>query len=269
MASTARRGRILLAAMPAGKLRLDELLVARGLSPTRAQARALVMSGRVLHGTERLEKPGRDYPADFAVAVEQPPRFVSRGGEKLAALLEKFALDLRGAHVLDVGASTGGFTDCVLQAGAADVTCVDVGRAQLHDKLRRDPRVTNLEKLNARRLAPGDLPRAAYDAVVIDVSFISLRAVLPAVWRCLRPGGWLGALVKPQFEAGKAEADRGRGVIRDRAVQAAVLAGITAFALAELPGARLIGSMDSPLAGADGNREFLLAIRKGETANLR
>src|SRR4051812_20503077 len=112
--------------MAATKLRLDELLVARGLAETRAQAKALVMAGRVLHGTERLDKPGKDFPADYDVTVEQPPRYVSRGGEKLAAALEKFALDLRGVHVLDVGASTGGFTDCVLQAGAADVVCVDV-----------------------------------------------------------------------------------------------------------------------------------------------
>ena len=125
--------------------------------------------------------------------------------------------------MLDVGASTGGFTDCALQAGAADVTCVDVGRSQLHARLRADPRVTSLEKINARHLQPGDLPRADYDAVVMDLSFISLKAVLPAVWPFLRPGGLLIALVKPQFEAGKAEADKGRGVIRDPAVQAAAL----------------------------------------------
>ena len=135
--------------MSVAKLRLDELLVMRGLAPTRAQAKALIMAGRVLHGTERLDKPGKDFPADFELTVEQPPRFVSRGGEKLAGALAHFALDLTSAHVLDVGASTGGFTDCSLQAGAADVVCVDVGRAQLHAKLRADPRVTNLEKVNA------------------------------------------------------------------------------------------------------------------------
>ena len=248
--------------MPAAKIRLDELLVARGLATTRAQAKALIMAGRVLHGTERLDKPGKDFPADFELTVEQPPRFVSRGGEKLTAALAHFALDVTGAHVLDVGASTGGFTDCVLQAGAADVVCVDVGRAQLHAKLRADPRVTNLEKLNARHLRPADLPRGDFDVVVMDLSFISLEAVLPAVWPCLRAGGTLIALVKPQFEAGKAEVDKGRGVIRDRAVQEATLARVRDFALVKLPGATLLGSLDSPITGADGNREFLLGLRK-------
>jgi len=251
--------------MAVPKLRLDELLVARGLAESRAQAKAIVMSGRVLHGTVRLDKPGKDYPADLALTVEQPPRFVSRGGEKLAAFLENFAVDLRGAHVLDVGASTGGFTDCALQAGAADAVCVDVGRAQLHAKLRADPRVTNLEKVNARFLQPGDLPRTEFDAAVLDLSFISLKPVLPAVWPCVRPGGVLIALVKPQFEAGKAEADKGRGVIRDPAVQEAVLVDVTAFALAQLPGAVLLGSMESPITGADGNREFLLGLKKTAT----
>jgi 23S rRNA (cytidine1920-2'-O)/16S rRNA (cytidine1409-2'-O)-methyltransferase len=248
------------------KLRLDELLVARGLAESRAQAKALIMSGRVLRGTDRLDKPGKDFPVDLELTIEQAPRFVSRGGEKLSAALTHFALDLRGAHVLDVGASTGGFTDCVLQAGAADVVCVDVGRAQLHAKLRADPRVTNLEKLNARHLTARDLPRGEFDAIVMDVSFISLTAVLPAVWALLRSGGVLVALVKPQFEAGKAEVDKGRGVIRDPAVQDAALARVRTFALAELPGAALLGAIDSPITGADGNREFLLGLRK-ETAH--
>lgn len=244
------------------KLRLDELLVARGLAESRAQAKALIMSGRVLRGTERLDKPGKDFAEDIELTVEQPPRFVSRGGEKLAAALERFRLDLRGAHVLDVGASTGGFTDCVLQSGAADVVCVDVGRAQLHAKLRADPRVTNLEKINARFLRGDELPRRDFDAVVMDLSFISLKTVLPAVWPLVRAGGALVALVKPQFEAGKAEVDKGRGVIRDAAVQEATLAAVREFALAELSGAELVGTMDSPIAGADGNREFLLCLRK-------
>ncbi len=220
------------------------------------------MSGRVLRGTERLDKPGKDFPTDIELTVEQPPRFVSRGGEKLSAALAAFGLDLRGAHVLDVGASTGGFTDCALQAGAADAVCVDVGRAQLHAKLRADPRVTNLEKINARHLRPSDLPRPAYELVVMDLSFISLKSVLPAVWPCLRPGGTLVALVKPQFEAGKSEVDKGRGVIRDAAVQESTLVSVRDFALAELPGAALVGTIDSPISGADGNREFLLGLRR-------
>ncbi len=242
--------------------RLDELLVARGLAASRSQAKALIMSGRVRQGTERLDKPGREFPADTDITVEKPPRFVSRGGEKLQGFLDKFSIDVSGAHVLDVGASTGGFTDCVLQAGAADAVCLDVGRAQLHTKLRADPRVTNLEQVNARHLKPGDLPRGDFDLVVMDLAFISLKTVLPAVWPWLRPGGKLIALVKPQFEAGRAEVDKGRGIIRDAAVQARVLAEVTDFALAELPGATQIGSMDSPIVGTDGNREFLLGLRK-------
>jgi 23S rRNA (cytidine1920-2'-O)/16S rRNA (cytidine1409-2'-O)-methyltransferase len=248
--------------MAGTKQRLDELLVTRGLSPTRAQAKALIMSGRVRHGTERLEKPGKEYAPDFELTIDQPPRFVSRGGEKLSSYLEKFPVDLRGAHLLDVGASTGGFTDCALQAGAASSTCVDVGFGQLHEKLRRDSRVTNLEKVNARHLAPGDVPRASYDAVVMDLSFISLRSVLPAVWPFLRPAGILIALVKPQFEAGKTEVDKGQGIIRDDAVRQRVLSEVREFALRELPGAAVHGEMDSPVHGADGNREFLLGLRK-------
>jgi 23S rRNA (cytidine1920-2'-O)/16S rRNA (cytidine1409-2'-O)-methyltransferase len=244
------------------KLRLDELLVARGLVESRAQAKALIMSGRVLRGTERLDKPGKDYPADLEITVEQLPRFVSRGGEKLAAALTQFALDVRGAHVLDVGASTGGFTDCALQAGAADVVCVDVGRAQLHAKLRGNPRVTNLEKINARHLTAADLPRGEFDLIVMDLSFISLKSVLPAVWPLLKTDGTLVALVKPQFEAGKAAVDKGHGVIRDPAIQEAALAAVRDFALAGLAGVELVGTMDSPITGADGNREFLLCLRR-------
>ncbi|MBI2813315.1 MAG: TlyA family RNA methyltransferase [Opitutae bacterium] len=246
--------------MPGSKQRLDELLVARGLAPTRAQAKALIMSGRVRHGTERLDKPGKEYPADYDLSVDQPPRFVSRGGDKLAAFLEKFPVPLAGAHVLDVGASTGGFTDCALQAGAASATCVDVGHGQLHEKIRRDPRVANLEKTNARHLVPGALPRAAYDLIVMDLSFISLKSVLPAVWPFLAPGGRLVALVKPQFEAGKTEVDKGEGVIRDDTVRHRVRAEVRDFALRELSGAALIGEMDCPVHGADGNREFLLGL---------
>lgn len=192
------------------RLRLDEWLVQRGLAASRAQAKALVMAGRVRRGTERLDKPGREIAADTEdIMVDQPPRFVSRGGEKLAAFLERHAIDCRGRHALDVGASTGGFTDCLLQAGAADVVCLDVGRAQLHARLRADPRVTNLEQINARHLQPGQLPRDAFDLVVIDVSFISLRTILPAVWPFVPRGERLIALVKPQFEAGREEVDKG------------------------------------------------------------
>lgn len=245
------------------KRRLDEIVVDRGLADSRSQAKALIMSGRVLHGTERLDKPGKSYPNDIALVVEQPPRFVSRGGEKLQGFLDEFSVDLAGAAVLDVGASTGGFTDCALQAGADSVVCVDVGRAQLHAKLRDDPRVTNLEKINARFLSADDLPRDSYDAVVMDLSFISLRKVLPAVWPFVGPGGRLIALIKPQFEAGKDAVDKGQGIIRDAELQEQIRDDLVAFALTELPDAKLIGSMDSPIVGTDGNREFLMGLQKG------
>jgi 23S rRNA (cytidine1920-2'-O)/16S rRNA (cytidine1409-2'-O)-methyltransferase len=244
------------------RLRLDELLVARGLASTRTEAKALIMAGRVHGATERFDKPGRLLPTDAEIAVRRAPRFVSRGGEKLAAALEGFSLAVKGAHVLDIGASTGGFTDCALQAGAASAVCVDVGRGQLHARLRADPRVVNLEKVNARHLDAVALPRPEFDIAVADLSFISLKTVLPAVWPRVRRGGVLVALVKPQFEAGRAEASRGRGVIRDEAVRKAALDTVRDFALASLRGSLLVGTMDSPIAGADGNREFLLCLRK-------
>lgn len=244
------------------KLRLDDLLVARGLAPSRAKAKAYVMAGHVRTGTERLDKPGKEYPTDLPLNLVQTERFVSRGGEKLQGWLDAHPLNLAGAHVLDVGASTGGFTDCALQAGAASVTCIDVGRAQLHGRLLTDPRVTNLEQINARHLDPAILPRPLYDAVLMDLSFISLRSVLPAVWPVVRPGGSLVALVKPQFEAGKAEVDKGQGIIRDPAVRQRTLEEVTAFALERLPGAVLIATLDSPIAGTDGNQEFLLGLRR-------
>lgn len=244
----------------AEKMRADELLVARGLAPSRTAAQALILAGKVRTGPDTVvAKSSQKLPADSPLLVEQPPRFVSRGGEKLEAALERFAVPVAGRHALDVGASTGGFTDCLLQRGAASVTCVDVGQAQLHAKLRGDARVTNLERLNARELPGARLPHADYPLVVMDVSFISLATVLPSVWARLAPGGHLVALVKPQFEATRQEADKGRGVIKDPAVHARILGEVTAAA-ASLPGAEVIGSMDSPLLGGEGNREFLLAV---------
>ncbi|NBB80800.1 MAG: TlyA family rRNA (cytidine-2'-O)-methyltransferase [Verrucomicrobia bacterium] len=242
------------------KSRLDELLVAQGLADSRSQAKALILAGKVLLGTERLDKPGRSVPADTALTVEKPPRFVSRGGDKLEGFLDRFQISMEGQHVLDVGASTGGFTDCALQRGALSATCVDVGRAQMHNKLIQDPRVTNLEKTNARHLKPGDLPRDTYPRIVMDLSFISLTKVLPAVWPFLAPEGVLIALVKPQFEAEKHEVDAGRGIIRDAAIHDRVLQQVQDFALGNLPQSELIGTMDSPIKGTDGNREFLLGL---------
>lgn len=247
------------------KIRLDELLVVNGLADTRSRAKALILAGKVMLGTDRLDKPGRTLPADSPVVVESPPRFVSRGGEKLEGFLEQFNIDVTGLRFLDVGASTGGFTDCCLQRGAITASCVDVGRAQMHNRLIQDERVTNIEKTNARHLQVGDLPFDDYPLIVMDLSFISLTKVLPAVWQFMAPGGQLIALVKPQFEAEKHEVDAGKGIIRDEAIHQRVLESIKNFALNELPGAQLIGTMDSPIKGTDGNREFLMGlVRSGE-----
>ena len=247
------------------KVRVDELLVDRGLADTRSQAKALILAGKVKLGTERLDKPGRSLPADSKVTVDSSSRFVSRGGEKLEGFLDYFEIRMEGAHILDVGASTGGFTDCCLQRGAVNSTCVDVGRAQLHNKLIQDKRVTNIEKTNARYLQLGDLPCNAYPRIVMDLSFISLTKVLPAVWQFLQVNGYLIALVKPQFEAKKHEVDAGRGVIRDEAIYDRILSKIKGFALEQLPGAELLGTMESPIKGKDGNREFLLGLRRAQT----
>jgi len=247
-----------------GKKRLDEVLVQQGLVDSRSRAKALILAGKVKLGTERLDKPGRNVPEDCELIVERPPRFVSRGGEKIEGFLDRFNISVAGLSILDVGASTGGFTDCCLQRGAARATCVDVGRAQMHNKLIQDERVTNLEKVNARHLQIGDLPLRSYPLIVMDLSFISLTKVLPAVWQFLDAEGRLIALVKPQFEAKKEEVDAGRGIIRDEAIQERILAEIQDFALTQLPGAELIGTMDSPIKGTDGNREFLLGLMRSE-----
>jgi 23S rRNA (cytidine1920-2'-O)/16S rRNA (cytidine1409-2'-O)-methyltransferase len=246
----------------APKTRADALLAARGLAETRTRAQALILAGKVWQGTERVDKPGRLLPADCNLRVDEPPRFVGRGGEKLEAFLEAFPLDVSGLDILDVGASTGGFTDCLLQRGAASATCVDVGRAQLAEKLRRDPRVTNLEQTNARFLEPKQLPCASYPLIVMDLSFISLRKIWPAVWPVCAPGGHLIALVKPQFEASKAEADAGRGIIRDDAIRTRILEDLKAFAIRELSDCAIFGTLACPVHGADGNREYLLGLRK-------
>jgi 23S rRNA (cytidine1920-2'-O)/16S rRNA (cytidine1409-2'-O)-methyltransferase len=201
-------------------------------------------------------------PGDSPLEIEQPPRFVGRGGEKLEGFLEKFSVVATGAHALDIGASTGGFTDCLLQRGAADVTCVDVGHGQLHAKLRQDKRVTNLEKINARELEKISLPREIYALVVMDVSFISLTKILPSAWARVQNDGKLIALVKPQFEATQAEASVGRGIIRDTIIHQRVLDKIKNFAATELPGAKLFGEMESPITGGDGNKEFLVGWEK-------
>ena len=248
--------------MKVRKLRADELLPALGLCESRTQAKALILGGKVWIDTERVDKPGQLLPKNASLRVEAPPPYVGRGGEKLRGFLDKFPLPIDGVDILDLGASTGGFTDCLLQAGARSATCVDVGYGQLHYKLRQDERVTNLERTNARELVPGDLPLPEYPLIVMDLSFISLRKVLPATWPLLSQGGHLVALIKPQFEATKEEADRGKGIIRNDAVHARVLEEINDFADENLPHALLFAETESPITGTSGNVEFFLGWRK-------
>ena len=246
--------------------RLDMLLLARGLAPSRERARALIMAGEVRVAGQRVTKAGTLVPSDAAIDLAASPsetRFVSRGGLKLEHALDAFHLDPSGCSCVDVGASTGGFTDLLLQRGASHVYAVDVGHGQLAWSLRNDPRVTVLERTNIRHLAA--LPELVQCAV-IDVSFISLRLVLPRVSTLLTPEGWAVALVKPQFEAGRAEADRGAGVIREPAVHRRVLRDLLAWLADEAPAAdgdrlHACGLIASPITGRDGNREYLLLLR--------
>jgi 23S rRNA (cytidine1920-2'-O)/16S rRNA (cytidine1409-2'-O)-methyltransferase len=238
--------------------------VRRGLSPSRRQAQADIEAGRVTVDGAPAAKPARLVAPDEAVVVHgPPPRFVGRGGEKLDAALDRFDVEVAGRRAVDLGSSTGGFTDCLLQRGAAAVVAVDVGYGQLHERLRTDPRVDVRERTNARELAPGDLGDLA-DLLVGDLSFISLRTVAPAALALVAPGGDVVVLVKPQFEAGRVEAARGRGVITDPAVWQRVLLEVST-ALADA-GSTIMGAMASPLTGADGNVEFLLHARSGAHA---
>lgn len=230
---------------------------------SRSAAARLIEDGRVLVSGSVAEKAARMVGAEEPVhLVGSPPRFVGRGAEKLLAALEGFGLDPVGLRILDVGASTGGFTDCLLQHGAAAVTSLDVGHGQIHERLRGDPRVEVVERTNIRHVDPSLRP--PYDAVVADLSFISLRIVMDVLVGSTRPGGWLVVLVKPQFEAGRAEVSRGRGVITDptvwrRSIRAVVEA-------AERAGSTTMGVMASPLHGADGNTEFLVHLCHGPAA---
>ena len=240
--------------------RLDLLLVERGLVSSREQARRLIMAGAVVAGERRVDKPGTLIDPATAVRLKagaQAP-YVSRGGHKLAGGLEAFALDVTGVTALDVGASTGGFTDCLLQHGAAKVFAVDVGYGQLAWSLRQDPRVVNLERRNIRTLAPDELTPTP-SLAVIDASFISLTLVIPQVISLIADRGAIVALVKPQFEVGKGRVGKG-GVVRDPALHAEVLADLQARA----DGWQLEvkGVTESPLRGPKGNKEFLLYVHK-------
>lgn len=238
------------------KRRLDQLLVDRGLVETRSKAQALVMAGKVFSGERKLEKPGTQLSEDTELEVRgQPHPWVSRGGLKLVHALEDFSIDPTGWVAVDVGASTGGFTDVLLTHGAARVYAVDVGHGQLAWKLRTDERVVVLEKTNARHLTAEQIPEPA-DIVVCDASFISLRTVLPAAMALTRPGARLAALIKPQFEAGREHVGKG-GVVQDAAVHEAVCCDIRDW-LEGLPDWRVDGITTSPITGPEGNVEFLI-----------
>jgi 23S rRNA (cytidine1920-2'-O)/16S rRNA (cytidine1409-2'-O)-methyltransferase len=241
------------------KERLDVLVVERGLAESRTKAQALILAGQVVVGEQRVDKPGALVPveAELRLKGEVLP-YVSRGGLKLKAALERFGLEVRGKVCADIGASTGGFTDCLLQEGATRVHAIDVGYGQLHEKLRQDPRVRSRERVNARYLTAEDLPEPV-GVAVIDVSFISLTQVLPAVLPFLEPGGLLVALVKPQFEVGPEKVGKG-GVVRDVAARQEAIDAVTAFARAQGLGVR--GVMDSPVPGPAGNVEALLVADK-------
>jgi len=236
------------------RLRLDEALVERKLADSRSRARALVMAGDVLVNGAVVTRAGAPVRAGDEIALAAPPPFVSRGGEKLAHALAAFAVDPAGLVAADLGASTGGFTDCLLQAGARRVYAVDVGYGQLAESLRRDPRVVVMDRTNARYLEP--LPEAI-DLVVIDVSFISLALILPVAARLLRPGGICIPLIKPQFEAGRREVGKG-GVVRDPEVHRRVLREV--LAQAQVSGFGVRGLVASPLRGPAGNVEFLAHV---------
>ncbi len=241
------------------KQRLDQLLVERGQAESREKAQRLILAGRVRVDGQPAGKPGQPVRADAATEIMEPERFVSRGGEKLEAAFGKFPLNVAGKTGADLGASTGGFTDCLLQHGAARVYAVDVGRAQLHPRIAQDPRVIVKDGINARALEPADFPQPL-DFVTADVSFISLTKILRVAAAVLKPGGDLVTLIKPQFEAGREAVGRG-GVVRDPAVHQAVIERVRRYGTEEA-GLEWRGICPSPLRGPAGNVEFLAWWRK-------
>lgn len=244
-------------------LRLDQALVDRGLCESREKAKRAVMAGQVLINQQPARKPSDAVKDADELSLVAGEKYVSRGGLKLEHALTHFQLDVRGLTAIDLGASTGGFTDCLLQNGAAKVFAVDVGHGQLAWKLRRDPRVAVMERTNARHLTSTSFPQPfnAADLIVADCSFISLRKILPPAIPLLRAGGKIVALIKPQFEAGKAEADKGAGVITDPAVHERVIRELQEFAGAQT-NLHWRGVTESPILGPAGNKEFLVLLEK-------
>jgi 23S rRNA (cytidine1920-2'-O)/16S rRNA (cytidine1409-2'-O)-methyltransferase len=244
----------------AAKTRLDVALVERGLAETRAAAQRMIMAGLVFSNDKRLDKAGASVAADTALEVRgQPHPYVSRGGLKLEKALDHFAIPVTGRIALDVGASTGGFTDCLLQRGVAKVYAIDVGTNQLAWKLHSDPRVVSMEKTNIRDVTPAQVPEPV-DLIVCDASFIGLRTALPNALALAAPGAHLVALIKPQFEVGKGRVGKG-GIVREPELHQEVVETITTW-LGEQQGWSVLGVTDSPITGADGNKEFLISARR-------
>ena len=248
---------------PAKLARLDLALVERGLCESREKAKRAVMAGQALVNGQRAAKASDRVKPSDEVTLAATDKFVSRGGHKLEHALETFGVEAAGLRAIDLGASTGGFTDCLLQHGAAMVAAVDVGQGQLAWALRNDERVHVMERTNARHLTPASFPQPfePFDLAVVDCSFISLRQILPATVDLLPPGGQVVMLVKPQFEAGKAEADKGQGVIRDPQVHRRVLDELRAFVNDESP-LEWVAEIESPLTGPAGNKEFLVLLNR-------
>jgi 23S rRNA (cytidine1920-2'-O)/16S rRNA (cytidine1409-2'-O)-methyltransferase len=254
-------------AVVSARRRLDDELVRRRLAPSRNQAQADIAAGRVLVAGATADKPARlVLPGDAIVVQADGPRFVSRAGAKLDAALDRFTIDVAGRRVLDAGASTGGFCDCVLQRGAAEVLAVDVGHGQLHERVAGDRRVRVLDRTNVRDLDPATVGEPV-DLVTADLSFISLRLVLDRLLAVVRPGGDLVLLVKPQFEAGRQVVSKGRGIVSDPRVWREVLASV--MSATDDRAATIMGAMASPITGTDGNVEFLLHVRRSRSGPLR
>lgn len=246
-------------------MRADELLFSRGLVESRSKARALIEEGKVRCNGVAVDKPSRKCPDDAEISIDSDAsalRFVSRAGLKLEGCLDKFAIDLRGLSVLDAGASTGGFTDCALSRGAKSSCCVDVGFGQLHEKLRGDPRVRNLEKTDVRDLSPEFFDGELFDFVCADLSFISLEKVFSNLWSVLKKSGTIVCLVKPQFETSPSIMRRNKGVLRDAALRRAALDKIANYVSENFADAEFVGETESVVHGGDGNLEYLLVFKK-------
>jgi len=247
-----------MAAVHAKKINLDRLLVERGATESSEKAKRLIMAGLVYVNGQKSDKPGTKVTMDAKIKVRETLRYVSRGGLKLAAALDHFGLEPADCLCLDVGASTGGFTDCLLQRGARKVYAVDVGHGQLDYRLRQDDRVVNLERTHIRRLSEKHVPEPV-DMLTIDVSFISLTTVLPLAWPFLKPGGWAVCLIKPQFEAGRKNLGKG-GVVRDEQMRQACIDRVMTTA-SGLEHSQVLGLIESPIHGPKGNIEYLLSLQ--------